>query len=77
MIFLNATVDQLYHRTLKDKKRPLLQVPDRRRVITDLKSARDPLYREVADLVLDVGSRNSRHVTEVLCKKLQQFGQPA
>src|SRR5690606_29928859 len=55
VVFLNASVDQLHERTLKDKKRPLLQVPDRRKVIRELKAARDPLYREVADLVLDVG----------------------
>jgi shikimate kinase len=73
VVYLNASVEQLYQRTLKDKKRPLLQVPDRRRVIEDLKLARDPLYREVADLVLDVGSRNSRHATETLIKLLRQL----
>src|SRR5690606_617170 len=73
VVYLNASVEQLYQRTLKDKKRPLLQVPDRRRVIEDLKLARDPLYREVADLVLDVGRRNSRHATETLIKLLRQL----
>jgi len=73
VVYLNASLEQLYQRTLKDKKRPLLQVPDRRRVIEDLKLARDPLYREVADLVLDVGSRNSRHATETLIKLLRQL----
>jgi shikimate kinase len=73
VVFLNATVDQLYKRTLKDKKRPLLQVPDRRKVIENLKAARDPLYRETADLVFDVGQRSSKHATDELLKKLDQL----
>ena len=71
VVFLDASVDQLYMRTLKDKKRPLLQVPDRKKAIADIKTARDPLYKEVADLVLQVGSRNSRHVTDLLLKALK------
>ncbi|MFA5494500.1 MAG: shikimate kinase [Porticoccaceae bacterium] len=74
VVFLNASVEQLHQRTLKDRKRPLLQVPDRRQVIERLKRDRDPLYREVAHLVFDVGHRNSRHVTEVLLQKLRGFG---
>ncbi|MCK9502604.1 MAG: shikimate kinase [Porticoccaceae bacterium] len=70
VVYLDASAEQLYNRTLKDKKRPLLQVPDRLRVITELKRARDPLYREVADLVFNVGSRNSRQATEQLCRVL-------
>ena len=72
VVFLNASVDQLYERTLKDRKRPLLQVPDRKKVIRELKAARDPLYREVADLVIDVGNRHSRHMTDLLYRKLQK-----
>lgn len=73
VIFLTASVEQLYQRTLKDKKRPLLQVPDRRQVIERLKRDRDPLYREVADLVFEVGPRNSRHATEALLQKLRDL----
>ena len=71
VVFLDASVDQLYERTIKDKKRPLLQVPDRKAAIRELKNTRDPLYREVADLVVEVGQKNSRHVTERLCRELQ------
>ncbi|MAT51899.1 MAG: shikimate kinase AroK [Porticoccaceae bacterium] len=71
VVFLNASVEQLYQRTLKDKKRPLLQVSDRKAVIRRLKESRDPLYRETAHLVFDVGNRSSRHVTEALLQKLE------
>lgn len=73
VVYLNASPEQLHARTLKDKKRPLLQVPDRLKVITELKEARDPFYREVADIVFDVGNRNSRQATEILCKKLEHL----
>jgi len=73
VVYLNASPEQLHARTLKDKKRPLLQVADRLKVIAELKEARDPFYREVADLVFDVGNRNSRQATEILCKKLEHL----
>ncbi|MCK9468736.1 MAG: shikimate kinase [Porticoccaceae bacterium] len=73
VVFLNASVEQLYQRTLKDRKRPLLQVPDRRQVIERLKRDRDPLYREVAHLVFDVGHRNSRIATEALIRRLGEM----
>lgn len=73
VVFLNASVEQLYRRTIKDKKRPLLQVPDRRKVIEKLKRDRDPLYREVAHLVFDVGQRNSRQAADDLVRRLAQL----
>lgn len=73
VVFLNASVEQLYRRTMRDKKRPLLQVPDRRKVIEQLKRTRDPLYREAAHLVFDVGQRNSRQAADELVRRLDQL----
>ncbi len=70
VIHLDASVEQLHERTLKDRKRPLLQVADRRGAIAELKAARDPLYREVADLHCDVGRRSSRRVADSLCRQI-------
>lgn len=75
VVYLNASVDQLYSRTSRDKKRPLLQVADRRKVIAELKKARDPLYCQVADLVIDVDNRNSRQLTEILCQKIRKLSE--
>ena len=36
-----------------DSKRPLLQVDDRQQRLNQLFLQRDPLYREIADLVID------------------------
>ncbi|MDO7653173.1 MAG: shikimate kinase AroK, partial [Porticoccus sp.] len=50
--YLSASVEQLLERTANDRSRPLLQVDNPREVIEKLIAERDPLYREVADLVV-------------------------
>jgi shikimate kinase len=56
VIYLSATKEQLYERTRRDKNRPLLQVDNRRDIIDQLVEKRDPLYRDIADLVFPSGS---------------------
>ena len=56
MIYLSATLRQILERTAHDRNRPLLQVDNPREVIERLLHQRDPLYREIADLVVDSDS---------------------
>src|SRR3569832_1634370 len=51
VVYLYATVDQLLARTAKDRNRPLLQTANPRARFEELMQVRDPLYREIADLV--------------------------
>lgn len=60
VIYLRASVDELWNRTRHDRNRPLLQTPDPRRKLAELMTQRDPLYREVAHLVVDTGSQSLR-----------------
>lgn len=53
VIYLQASPDLLYERTRLDPNRPLLQVDDPRKKLEDLFAQRDPLYREVADIVVN------------------------
>ncbi|MGI9281172.1 MAG: shikimate kinase AroK [Endozoicomonas sp.] len=53
VVFLKASVAAQLARTEKDKKRPLLQRPDREEVLTRLLSDRAPLYTSIADIELD------------------------
>lgn len=53
VVFLKASVSVQLERTAKDKKRPLLQRPDRQAVLGKLLAEREPLYMSLADLVLD------------------------
>mgnify|MGYP001765842656 CR=1 FL=1 len=52
-VYLNVPPRMLYERTRNDRNRPLLQVSDPLARLEDLYAVRDPLYREVAHLVVD------------------------
>ena len=61
-----ALLEQQYHRTSRDKNRPLLQQKNPRKVLADLFAVREPLYREVADLVVETGRSKPRGVVETI-----------
>ena len=58
VIYLRASVNDLWARTRHDKNRPLLRTEDPHAKLSELFAIRDPLYREVADFVIDT-SRQS------------------
>ena len=62
VVYLHATVEQQVERTARDRKRPLLQNDDPETVLRRLFAIRDPLYREVADAIIDTNHRNPRAV---------------
>lgn len=53
VLYLHAPPELLYERTRLDGNRPLLQVADPLGRLRELYAQRDPLYREVADIVID------------------------
>ncbi|MCX9157526.1 shikimate kinase [Niveibacterium sp. 24ML] len=53
VVYLDVPVRQLYERTRHDPNRPLLRVPDPLKRLEELRAERDPLYRDVADFILD------------------------
>lgn len=55
VVYLHAPASLLFERIRNDKSRPLLQVEDPMAKIRLLVEQRDPLYREVADLVIATG----------------------
>lgn len=55
VIYLDAGVDTQAARTKKDKNRPLLQSDNPRAVLELLYERRNPLYREVADVIMPTG----------------------
>jgi shikimate kinase len=58
VVYLRAGVDDLWRRTRRDRNRPLLQVDDPRARLRSLFEQRDPLYRQIADLVVDTGTQS-------------------
>ncbi|GGP27851.1 shikimate kinase [Silvimonas amylolytica] len=72
VIYLRASVDDLYMRTAHDKNRPLLQTANPKQRLAELFEVRDPLYREVADLVVDTSRQTVQHLTHQLLQQLEQ-----
>jgi shikimate kinase len=56
VVYLRVLPLLLYERTRHDRNRPLLQVADPLARLEELFAERDPLYREVADVVIDTSS---------------------
>lgn len=53
VVYLHALPDTLYERVRHGRNRPMLKVDDPRARIAALYAERDPLYREVADHVIE------------------------
>ena len=70
VIYLRASLDDLWQRTRHDRNRPLLQTGDPRVKLEQLFKQRDPLYLEVATLVVDTGNQSLRNLAHKLEQRL-------
>jgi shikimate kinase len=77
VVYLRASVGDLWHRLRRDKVRPLLRAPDPRARIEELVRLRDPLYREVAHLVVDTGRQPVDQVVDAILARLGPPRRPA
>ncbi|MCX7179102.1 MAG: shikimate kinase [Proteobacteria bacterium] len=66
VIYLCAQPHQLWERTRHGRNRPLLQVADPLAKLQELYAQRDPLYREIADIVIESGNGSSHHLVKQL-----------
>jgi len=71
VVYLFTTVDQQVQRTGRGRHRPLLENGDRRRVLEELMAVRDPLYREIADVVVTTDGRKVAQVVREISEALQ------
>ncbi|MBT3457934.1 MAG: shikimate kinase [Thiotrichales bacterium] len=71
VIYLSSSVDQILRRTAKSKTRPLLEnSTNKRKTISDIIEARDPLYREIATIIINT---NGKKLNEVIHEILNQL----
>jgi shikimate kinase/3-dehydroquinate synthase len=70
VIYLRANVHSIMLRVLNDKNRPLLQTADPRRRLEELMAQREPLYREIASLVIDTGRPNVQSMVQTILDQL-------
>ena len=73
VIYLCTSVEQQLARTARDRNRPLLQSSNPREVLLGLMAVRDPLYREIADLIIQTDERPPRLVVSEILQQLEHF----
>ena len=70
VVYLQATIEQQLERTSKDRKRPLLQVDDKKTVLKELMDDREPLYRSIADVVVKTNNATVKNIVNKISKFL-------
>jgi len=69
--YLQADIDTLVERTRRDRNRPLLQTENPRAKIEELLQQREPIYREVADVIISTGQRAPSSVARDVAVRLK------
>lgn len=73
VVYLSATLEQLFARTGRDRKRPLLRGPNPRKKLQELMEMRAPLYESVADITCPTDERNPRAAARDLARQISEF----
>ena len=73
VIYLKANVHDLWQRTRHDRNRPLLQTADPYAKLTELFQQRDPLYLQVADIVMQSGKQSAHALMLQLVDEIEAF----
>jgi shikimate kinase len=71
VVYLHARPGYLWQRVRHDRNRPLLATPDPQKKLEELYAARDPLYREIADIVMDTGKQSVQTLARDLLARLE------
>ena len=75
VVWLQTSIEQQLARLVRDRQRPLLDAPDRRARLEQLARARDPVYRELADLVVAGTGESCQHAAARVAALLEQHWQ--
>jgi len=73
VIYLHASVEQQVGRTARDRNRPLLRTANPEATLRALLEARDPLYREIADVIVETDERPPRMVVLEILDQLHRL----
>ena len=73
VVYLHTSVEQQIDRTSRDRNRPLLRTANPAQVLRDLMAMRDPLYREVADIIIETDERPPRMVVQEILSRLEDL----
>ena len=71
VVYLNTPLKLQYERTRHDDSRPLLRQGDRHEILSRLQEERDPLYRKIADVIVDTENKHSRAIVKEIVDRLK------
>jgi len=71
VIYLHCSPEQQHARTCRDRNRPLLNTADPLLRLRQLLAERDPLYRQVADMVVSTEHRGISSVIKEIRRRLE------
>lgn len=72
VVYLHAPPPALHERVRQDRNRPLLATADPLARLQELYAVRDPLYREIADIIVETGRQSVQSLARELLGRLRQ-----
>jgi len=70
VIFLNASLEQLFERTCKDRNRPLLQTENPKEKLKSLIDERLSIYKNMADIVVTTDNQSIYHTVNNILERI-------
>lgn len=70
VVYLETTIEKQVARTARDKRRPLLQNGEPQEILENLAESRNPLYEEIADLVVKTDNQSAKVVSREIIDRL-------
>ena len=74
VFYLATPIKVQLERTSKDKDRPLLKNGDPGKILEELHVARESLYEEVADYIVNTEGKSSQEVSTEIIKLVKNYG---
>ena len=74
VFYLATPIKVQLERTSKDKDRPLLKNGDPGKILDELHVARESLYEEVADYIVNTEGKSSQEVSTEIIKLVKNYG---
>lgn len=72
VVYLFALKDTIVGRVKASTDRPLLQGEDLSKKVEDMFLARDPVYRQAADFLIETDEKTAEEITEEIWKKIEK-----
>jgi len=70
IIYLKANLGTLFSRLKNDNSRPILNVDNKEQMIEKILNEREPLYQDLADMVVDTTHMKTIDVVKLIIKKM-------